>query len=67
MRETIIGVFAVVVTLVSVLSFALMRLSIGDVSNKGEARRAVTAAVAHLQVEGLRIERWALQQTSVAW
>ncbi len=64
MRETIIGVFAVVVLIVSVLSFALMRLTLGDVSNKGEAQRAVTAAVAQLQVEGLRIERWLAQQAN---
>jgi len=58
MRGTIIGVFAVVVLVVTALSFGLMRATLGDVSNKGEAQRAVTAAVAQLQVEGLRIERW---------
>ncbi len=62
MRGTIIGVFAVVVLIVSVLSFMLMRLAIGDVNTKGEAQRAVTAAVAQLQVEGLRIERWLSEQ-----
>jgi hypothetical protein len=64
MREKIIGVFAVVVLIVSVLSFTLMRAALGDVSNKGEAKRAVTAAVAQLQVEGLRIERWLAEQTT---
>lgn len=64
MRETIIGVFAVVVLIVSVLSFMLMRLTIGDVNNKGESQRAVTAAVAQLQVEGLLIERWLSEQSS---
>jgi hypothetical protein len=64
MRETIIGVFAVIVFIVSMLSFALMRATIGDVSNKGESQRAVTAAVAQLQVEGLRIERWLATQTA---
>lgn len=62
MRATIIGVFAVVVLIVTVLSFAMMRLTIGDISNKGESQRAVTAAVAQLQVEGLRIERWLAEQ-----
>jgi hypothetical protein len=64
MREKIIGVFAVVVAIVSVLSFTLMRAALGDVSNKGEAKRAVTAAVAQLQVEGLRIERWLAEQVA---
>ncbi len=57
MRETIIGIFGGVVLIVSVLSFAFMRLALGDLSTKG-AQRAVTAAVAQLEVEGLRIERW---------
>lgn len=64
MRGTIIGVFAVVVLIVSVLSFMLMRLTIGDVNNKGESQRAVTAAVAQLQVEGLRIERWLAERAA---
>jgi hypothetical protein len=63
-RGTIIGVFAVVVLIVSVLAFAMMRLTIGDVGNKGESQRAVTGAVAQLQVEGLRIERWLAEQAS---
>ncbi len=66
MRGTIIGVFAIVVLVVTALSFGLMRATLGDVSNKGEAQRAVTAAVAQLQVEGLRIERWLGVQTSKA-
>lgn len=65
MRGTIIGVFGVVVFVVSVLSFALMRATLGDVSNKGEAQRAVTSAVAQLQVEGLRIERWLTAQANL--
>ena len=44
MRETFIGVFGGVVLIVSVLSFALMKLTIGDVSNKGEAQLVVNAA-----------------------
>jgi len=35
-----------------------MKLTLGDISNKEEAPRAVTAAVAQLQVESLRVERW---------
>ena len=66
MRNTIIGVFAVVVLIVSILSLALFRATLGDVSNKGEAQRAVTAAVAQLQVEGLRIERWLVVQANIA-
>jgi hypothetical protein len=64
MRGTIIGVFSVVVLIVSVLSFGLMRATLGDVSSRGEAARAVTAAVAQLQVEGLRIERWLAQEAA---
>lgn len=64
MRETIIGVFAVVILAVAVLAFGLMRVTIGDVSNKGEAKRACTAAVAQLQVEGLLVERWLAGQAN---
>ena len=64
MRETIIGVFAVVTLAVAVLAFGLMRVTIGDVSNKGDAQRAVTAAVAELQVEGLLVERWLAGQAN---
>ncbi len=62
MRAKIIGVFAVVVTIVTALSLLLMRGSIEELSDKGVARRAVTAAVAQLHVEGLSIERWLGQQ-----
>jgi hypothetical protein len=40
-----------------------MRASLGDLSSSGQSRRAVTSAVAQLQVEGLRIERWLAGQT----
>jgi hypothetical protein len=63
MRAKIIGVFTIVVILVGVLSFALMRATLGDVSNRGDAPRAVTAAASQLEVEGLRIERWLSGQT----
>ncbi|MSP26279.1 MAG: hypothetical protein EXR75_14215 [Myxococcales bacterium] len=62
MRDTIIGIFGGIVLLVTLLSFAFMRLTLGDISNKGEAQRAVTAAVAQFEVEGLRIERWLYAQ-----
>ncbi len=64
MRAKIIGVFTIVVVLVGVLSFTLMRWMLGDLSNREEAPRAVTAAVAELQVEGLRIERWLAHQAA---
>lgn len=62
MRGTIIGVFAVVVLIVSVLSFGLMRATIGDVSNKGQAQQIARVTVTQLQAEGLRVERWLAQQ-----
>jgi hypothetical protein len=58
MRAKIIGVFSIVVILVGALSLALMRATLGDVSNREDAPRAVTSAVTQLEVEGLRIERW---------
>lgn len=64
MRARIIGVFAIVVLLVVVVSFALLRASLGDLSNKNESPRALTAAVAQLEVDALRVERWLAQQTA---
>jgi hypothetical protein len=64
-RGTIIGVFSVVVLIVTIASLMAMRGTVGDVSNKGESKRAVKAAVAQLQVEGLRIERWLVVQTNL--
>ena len=64
MRETFIGVFGGVVLIVSVISFALMRLTIGDVSNKGQAQLVVNAAVSQLELESLRVERWLASQAS---
>lgn len=62
MRDTIIIIFSAVVLIVSLMAFALMRLTVGDTTRRGEAQRAATAAVSHLQVQSLRIERWAQQQ-----
>lgn len=64
MRAKIAGVFTIVVLLMGALSFALMRATLGDVSNRDDAPRAVTAAVANLEVEGLRIERWLSAQAA---
>ncbi|HHH12128.1 MAG TPA: hypothetical protein ENK23_08675 [Sorangium sp.] len=64
MRAKIIGVFAVVVTIVTALSLLLMSGSVEKLSDKGVAQRAVTAAVAQLQVEGLSLERWLAQQAA---
>jgi hypothetical protein len=64
MRETFIGVFGGVVLIVSVLSFALMRLTLGDVSNKGQAQLVVNAAAAQLELETLRAERWLAAQVA---
>ncbi|MEM6787334.1 MAG: hypothetical protein AAF928_08675 [Myxococcota bacterium] len=62
MRGTIVGVFAVVVLIVSVLSFGLMRFVIGDVSNRGQAQRGLQTAALTLERDALRIERWLGQQ-----
>ena len=64
MRERIIGWFGAIVVIVGVLSALVVHMSIGDLSNSGESRRAVISAVSHLQVEGLRIERWLAAQVS---
>lgn len=66
MREKIFGFFAVVVIIVGVLSFALMRATLGDLSNEGQAQRAVRSAVAELRVQGLEVERWLVTQSSNA-
>ena len=58
MRGKIIGVFIIVVLLVGGLSFGLMRATLGDLSNRDDSSRAVTAAVTQLELEALRIERW---------
>ena len=58
MRDTFIGVFGGIVIIVSVMCFALMRLSLGDVSQSGQARTAVNAAAAQLELETMQVERW---------
>lgn len=62
MRGTIVGVFAVVVLIVSVVSFGLMRFVIGDVSNRGQAQRGVQTAALTLENDALQIERWLARQ-----
>ena len=58
MRGKIIAVFAVVVFVVGTLSYALTRVTLGDLSTPGEAQRALASASAQLQLEGLVLERW---------
>lgn len=58
MRGKIIAVFAVIVLMVGGLSYALARASLGNMSSQGEAPRALAAAMAQLQVDGLVLERW---------
>lgn len=63
MRIKIIAVNALIVALVSLLSFLLVRSSIGSAtSNKdqltAEAQNDVNGAAGRLQLDGLRAERW---------
>ncbi len=58
MRGKLIAVFAVVVVVVGVLSYALTRATLGDLSTPGETPRALAGASAQLQVDGLVLERW---------
>jgi hypothetical protein len=64
MRGKIIAVFAVVVLIVGGLSYALTRATLGDLSTQGEAPRALAAATAQLQVDGLVLERWLAEQAA---
>lgn len=58
MRLKLIAIFSVVVLIVGGLSYGLVRAMVGGKSDPAEANRALTAAVAQLQVEGLATERW---------
>jgi HAMP domain-containing protein len=58
MRGKIIAVFAVVVLVVGGLSYALTRATLGDLSVQGEVPRALNAASAQIQLDGLVLERW---------
>lgn len=62
MRGKIIGVFAVVVLIVAWLSYALTRATLGDLTPPSETPRALTAAAAQLQLDGLVLERWLAKQ-----
>ncbi len=62
MRGKIIAVFTVVVLVVGVLSYALTRATLGDMSSPDAAPRALNAAAAQLQVNGLVLERWLAAQ-----
>lgn len=64
MRGKIIAVFAVIVLMVGGLAYALARASLGDIASPGEAPRALAAAMAQLQVDGLVLERWLASHAS---
>lgn len=64
MRGKIIAVFAVVVLIMGGLSYALTRATLGDLSTPGEAPRALAAASAQLQLDGLVLERWLASRAS---
>src|SRR5579871_3482413 len=64
MRGKLIAVFAVVVVVVGVLSYALTRATLGDLSTPGETPRALAGASAQLQVDGLVLERWLAAQVA---
>ncbi len=64
MRGKLIAVFAVVVVVVGVLSYALTRATLGDLSTPGETPRALAGASAQLQVDGLVLERWLAGQVT---
>ena len=63
MRGKLIAVFSVVVIVVGLLSFVLMRASLGDLFQnpdraRDEAGHAAAAANAELQLQGLNMQRW---------
>lgn len=64
MRGKIIAVFAVIVLMVGGLSYALTRASLAEIGRPGEAPRALAAAMAQLQVDGLVLERWLASHAS---
>ena len=58
MRGKFITVFSIIVLLVGGLSYALTRMTLGNLGDKDEAKRALSSAVDKLQVDGLVLERW---------
>jgi len=58
MRGKIFAVFATIVVIVGVLSYALARTVLGDPADRGDAPRALAGAMAQLQVDALVLERW---------
>jgi len=58
MRLKLIAIFSVVVLLVGGLSYVVVLTMMGGRPDPAEATRALTAASAQLQVEGLATERW---------
>ena len=69
MRGKLIAIYSIVVLITGLLSFVLMRASLGDIlSNseraRAEASRAAIGASARLQLEGLLLERWLAEQAT---
>ncbi|MDW8252013.1 MAG: hypothetical protein RMJ98_22180, partial [Myxococcales bacterium] len=69
MRGKLITIYSIVVLITGLLSFALMRASLGDIlSNSDRARqeafRAAAGASTRLQLEGLLLERWLVEQAT---
>lgn len=64
MRGKIIAVFAVIVLIVGGLSYALTRVTLGDMATPGEAPRALAAGMLQLKVDGLVLERWLDEQVA---
>jgi len=60
MRLKLIALFSLIVLVVGGLSYALSRVAVRPLTeaDQAESRRALGAAVAQIQVEGLATERW---------
>jgi len=71
MRNKIIAVNAVIVLIVGLLSFALVRFTVGAAATNGaqlseDAKHAAQGAAARLQFDALRTERWLAARASDA-
>ena len=67
MRGKLIAVYSIVVLMTGLLTFMLMRASLGDLLSNAdrarqEAARTAAAANAQLQLEGLTMQRWLSDQ-----
>ncbi|MEM9691145.1 MAG: MXAN_5187 C-terminal domain-containing protein [Myxococcota bacterium] len=63
MRELIVGVFGVVVLIVTFVSFGVMRAVVGETGDPGEATRVARNVAMQLELENLRVERWLVERT----